>query len=179
MSVRQPVFKIIVLPRQYGSPALFSGLRSGALLEAHRHKDDNQSSAPVDSARMLRLGRPAIIGRIAEHQVKRPLVVIWDIVCPREIARPLHLKQALCTADETAPHAQRAAALLPFPLLRHSTSFSSSSQVSGRSLMTKGISCTAKKQHITPESTIDSKTLFGEVISEAGSQRQGGNHQPH
>lgn len=44
--------------------------------------------------------------------------------------------------------------------------------------MTKGISCTAEKQHITPESTIDSKTLFGEVISEAGSQRQDNNHQP-
>ena len=44
--------------------------------------------------------------------------------------------------------------------------------------MTKGISCTAEKQHITPESTIDSKTLFGEVISEAGPQHQNDNHQP-
>lgn len=55
---------------------------------------------------MQRLGRPAIVGRIAKHQVKRPLVVIRDAVCPREIACPLHLKQALCTADEAAPHAQ-------------------------------------------------------------------------
>lgn len=64
-------------------------------------------------------------------------------------------------------------------LLRHSKSFSSNSQASGRSLMTKGISCTAEKQHITPESTIDCKTPFGEAISEAGSQHQDDNRQTH
>ncbi len=45
--------------------------------------------------------------------------------------------------------------------------------------MTKGISCTAEKQHITPESTIDCKTPFGEAISEAGSQHQDDNRQTH